>query len=105
MGYCVAARKYNQSFQDDCFDSFHDQERVSRISGIVPSRRRREPVSIPIPKDRALAPAIPIGVRTPPTEVAFERLEAPKQRKVLTVLLCASAFLMLTVALSFAHYL
>jgi hypothetical protein len=104
----VAAIDYRSRFEDDCFNSFHDQERVSRISGIVPVDRRRggDAPSLRIPRDaRSNRPSgiVMIGLRTPPLSISYA--PEPRPRKIVPLLLSIAAFLMLTIAASFAHYL
>ena len=99
----VAARNPQRWFEDEDehFSSFHDQERVSRISGVVPVNRRVAPPPR-IPRHRGLESIVMVGMCPPPLDVSIERATP---RRVVPLLLAVSAFLMLTVALSFAHYL
>lgn len=89
----MAAPKY----EHDAFESFHDQERVSRISGIVPSPKRRRASSLRIVPP--LAPSLPPTLaKVVGNDLSFFRELAPFLRAIV-------AFLALTVVVSAAYYL
>jgi hypothetical protein len=102
-GGCVAARKYDSSFEEECARNFHDQERVSRISGIVPIGRRSSFPSPTIPRTSTVVRLAAVGGRTPPLLESQSGVE--RSIPFGTLLGGIACLLSVIVALAVAHYL